>query len=140
MFGEGRSTNVETWVAPHKPTASLTLTPTQNLLTNFSALTYNAHAIHLDPAWAAQEGHPATLVHGPLSLALMLAFLNRQGKGQSVRWYGYRNLAPLYCGREMTLCLREKEASEGEKKWDVWIEGDDGGMAVKGTATTVDGV
>ncbi|KAK1466792.1 hypothetical protein CMEL01_10785 [Colletotrichum melonis] len=126
--------------APHKPTASLTLTPTQNLLTNFSALTYNAHAIHLDPAWAAQEGHPATLVHGPLSLALVLAFLNRQGKGQSVRWYGYRNLAPLYCGREMTLCLREKEASEGERKWDVWIEGDDGGMAVKGTATTVDGV
>ncbi|KAL2881132.1 hypothetical protein SGCOL_003422 [Colletotrichum sp. CLE4] len=126
--------------APYKPTASLTLTPTQNLLTNFSALTYNAHAIHLDPAWAAQEGHPATLVHGPLSLALMLAFLNRQGKGQNVRWYGYRNLAPLYCGREMTLCLREKGESEGERKWDVWIEGADGGMAVKGTATTVDGV
>ncbi|OHE96085.1 hypothetical protein CORC01_08622 [Colletotrichum orchidophilum] len=126
--------------APHKPTASLTLTPTQNLLTNFSALTYNAHAIHLDPAWAAQEGHPATLVHGPLSLALMLALLNRQGRGQSVRWYGYRNLAPLYCGREMTLCLREKEASGSERKWDVWIEGADGGMAVKGTAITVDGL
>ncbi|WQF75577.1 Putative HotDog domain superfamily protein [Colletotrichum destructivum] len=126
---------------PHKPTVSLALTPTQNLLTNFSALTYNAHAIHLDPAWAAQEGHPAPLVHGPLSLALMLAFLNRLGKGQSVRWYGYRNLAPLYRDREMTLCVREKGesgAEQKERKWDVWIEGDDGGMAVKGTATTVD--
>ncbi|KZL66119.1 eukaryotic peptide chain release factor subunit 1, partial [Colletotrichum tofieldiae] len=127
---------------PHKPTASLTLTPTQNLLTNFSALTYNAHAIHLDPAWASKEGHTATLVHGPLSLALVLAFLNRLGNGQSVRWYGYRNLAPLYCDREMKLCVREKEAaqdeSEKERRWDVWIEGEDGGMAVKGTATTVD--
>ncbi|KAK1998267.1 hypothetical protein LX36DRAFT_576623 [Colletotrichum falcatum] len=127
---------------PHRPTASLSLTPTQNLLTNFSALTYNAHAIHLNPAWAAKEGHAATLVHGPLSLALMLAFLNGLGNGQSVRWYGYRNLAPLYCGREMKLCVREKEAarvgSENERRWDVWIEGDDGGMAVKGVATTVD--
>ncbi|EFQ24955.1 hypothetical protein CGRA01v4_06774 [Colletotrichum graminicola] len=127
---------------PHKSTASLSLTPTQNLLTNFSALTYNAHAIHLDPAWAAKEGHAATLVHGPLSLALMLTFLNGLGNGQRVRWYGYRNLAPLYCGREMKLCVREKEAarvgSEKERRWDVWIEGDDGGMAVKGVATTVD--
>ncbi|KAK2050737.1 hypothetical protein LZ31DRAFT_548033 [Colletotrichum somersetense] len=128
--------------APHKPTASLSLRPSQNLLTNFSALTYNAHAIHLDPAWAAKEGHAATLVHGPLSLALILAFLNGLGNRQSVRWYGYRNLAPLYCGREMKLCVREKEAarvgSEKERRWDVWIEGDDGGMAVKGVATTVD--
>ncbi|WYZ40157.1 hypothetical protein EsH8_IV_000498 [Colletotrichum jinshuiense] len=125
--------------APHKPTSSLTLTPTQNLLTNFSALTYNAHAIHLDPAWAARESHPATLVHGPLSLALILAFLNQQKQGQIVRWFGYRNLAPLYCDREMTLCVREKENQAGkERKWDVWIEGNDGGMAVKGTATTID--
>ncbi|KAK1971885.1 hypothetical protein LY78DRAFT_743428 [Colletotrichum sublineola] len=127
---------------PHKPTVSLSFTPTQNLLTNFSALTYNAHAIHLDPAWAAKEGHAATLVHGPLSLAMMLAFLNGLGNGQSVRWYGYRNLAPLYCGREMKLCVREKEAahvgSKKERRWDVWIEDDDGGMAVKGVATTAD--
>ncbi|KAF6817175.1 hypothetical protein CSOJ01_02595 [Colletotrichum sojae] len=121
---------------PHEPTHSLTLTPTQNLLTNFSALTYNAHAIHLDPAWAQQEGHPATLVHGPLSLALTLAFLGRQG--QSVRWFGYRNLAPLYCGREMTICAREKENGAQERKWDVWVQDDQGGMAVKGIATTVD--
>ncbi|KAF4852491.1 Hydroxyacyl-thioester dehydratase type 2 [Colletotrichum siamense] len=121
---------------PHQPTYSLTITPSQNLLTNFSALTYNAHAIHLDPSWARQEGHPATLVHGPLTLALVLAFFNQ--RGQRVRWYGYRNLAPLYCGREMTVCLRKKEDGE-EKKWDVWIQDAEGGMAVKGTATTVDG-
>ncbi|KAL0930920.1 uncharacterized protein CTRU02_213655 [Colletotrichum truncatum] len=121
---------------PHKPTSSITLTPTQNLLTNFSALTYNAHAIHLDSAWAAQEGHPATLVHGPMSLALILAFLNQQG--QRVRWFGYRNLAPLYCDCSLTICLREKENVEEDRKWDVWIQDAEGGMAVKGSATTVD--
>ncbi|OLN81469.1 Mesaconyl-C(4)-CoA hydratase 2 [Colletotrichum chlorophyti] len=121
---------------PHEPTSSLTLTPTQNLLTNFSALTYNAHAIHLDPAWAAREGHPATLVHGPLTLALVLAFLGRR---REVRWFGYRNLAPLYCGREMTLCVRDKGLSgERERRWDVWVVSEDGGMAVKGNATTVE--
>ncbi|TDZ87640.1 Hydroxyacyl-thioester dehydratase type 2 [Colletotrichum sidae] len=121
--------------APHNPTSSLALTPTQNLLTSFSALTYNAHAIHLDAAWARREGHPATLVHGPLSLALALAFLN--SLGQRVRWYGYRNLAPLYCGREMSVCVRDRGRGEEGRRWDVWIEGENG-MSVKGSAVTVD--
>lgn len=61
----------------HAPTHSATITPTPAHLFHFSALTYNAHAIHLDPQYArSQDGHRALLVHGPLSLALMLRVLN----------------------------------------------------------------
>lgn len=42
----------------------------------------------------------------------------------------YRNHAPLYVDEEMTICLRKLEA---ERRWDVWIEGAGGGLAVKGT-------
>ncbi|ROT38495.1 hypothetical protein SODALDRAFT_333091 [Sodiomyces alkalinus F11] len=135
------------------PDYAFTLTPTRALLANYSALTYNAHSIHLDTHLTRAEGHPGLLVHGPLSLTLMFAALKgrlSQGQGQGqeqgqvptegVRWLGYRNLAPLYCDEEMRVCLREKEkeasGEHGERKWDVWVEGENGGLAVKGTATT----
>jgi hydroxyacyl-ACP dehydratase HTD2-like protein with hotdog domain len=48
--------------------------------------------------------------------------------------FEYRNLAPLYVNEEMRICVRK----DGKKKdkYDVWIEGKDGGYAVKGSATT----
>ena len=49
----------------------------------------------------------------------------------------YRNLAPLYAGEILKVCVRkhpvQNDASGGEK-WDVWIEGREGGLAVKGLA------
>jgi hypothetical protein len=50
--------------------------------------------------------------------------------------FDYRNLAPLYVDEEMKICLRKnaKHNVEKEDKYDVWIEGKDGGYAVKGTA------
>ncbi|KAI9897815.1 hypothetical protein N3K66_007671 [Trichothecium roseum] len=138
-----------------KPTLTATrrhiLTPTPAHLFHFSALTYNAHFIHLHPA--------AALVHGPLLLALMLRVLTsgppssssfssssssssfedvsdapaRQGQGRSVRSIAYRNLAPLYVGRPLTVCVRE----DGGEKVDVWVEGDEGGVAVKGRAVMI---
>ena len=44
----------------------------------------------------------------------------------------YRNLAPLYAEEEMRVCGRKQEGDA----WDVWIEGKDGGYAVKGRVTT----
>ncbi|KAJ9152092.1 Mesaconyl-C4 CoA hydratase [Pleurostoma richardsiae] len=145
--------------APFAPDYSFTLTPTAALLFHFSALTFNAHAIHLDPLYArAVEGHRAPLVHGPLSLALMLAALRgRLARGEEttggsgpaedvVSRIEYRNLAPLYAGEEMRVCVRRKEggraaqggsASPGTTgRWDVWIECPRGGMAVRGLAVT----
>lgn len=69
---------------------------------------------------------------------LLLTVVNsRLAAGESVRDFDYRNFRPLYVGEELTVCVRRVERSEGRGSWEVWIQGVDGGIAVKGTVTTV---
>ncbi|KAB5558182.1 hypothetical protein GE09DRAFT_103196 [Coniochaeta sp. 2T2.1] len=129
------------------PTYSFSLTPTKQLLFQFSALTFNAHRIHLDQRYAQEvEGHRDLLVHGPLSLSLLLmavrAQADRLAGSIEFRELNYRNLAPLYVDEEMKVCVRHRvvggASHDGEEQdWDVWVERPDGGFAVKGTATVV---
>ncbi|MCJ1232761.1 hypothetical protein MMC14_000715 [Varicellaria rhodocarpa] len=114
---------------PHEPTFSHVITPTAALLFRFSALTFNAHRIHLDKQYCQEiEGHRNLLVHGPLSVVLILETLMRFTEKRTViEEIEYRNLAPLYADEEMKICGRANG-----KDWDVWIEGKDGGYAVKG--------
>jgi hydroxyacyl-ACP dehydratase HTD2-like protein with hotdog domain len=115
-------------VVSHDPTTARTAVPTPTHLFHFSALTFNAHSIHIDPLYArATDGHRDMLVHGPLTLALMLDAL-----GGRVERISYRNHAPLYVNEELRVCVRVP--GDG-KSCDVWVEGPDGGLAVKGTAT-----
>lgn len=79
-------------------------------------------------------------MHGPLTLALMLRVLTDHvasvgGEGVAVRSIAYRNHAPLYANEKMTVCVRRTDGGqkEGEQKWDVWVEGPEGGLAVKGS-------
>ncbi|KAL2140909.1 hypothetical protein VTI28DRAFT_7876 [Corynascus sepedonium] len=132
------------------PEFTFSLRPDATLLFHFSALTYNAHSIHLDPDYAKnREGYKGLLVHGPLSLVLMLSALRAclaklsppaAGEGQLPKPYvkslSYRNVAPLYVGEQMKVCLRRTKSLVGELGWDVWIEGPEGGLAVKGKAVT----
>ncbi|KAJ4012139.1 hypothetical protein NW766_007440 [Fusarium irregulare] len=104
------------------------------------SLSFNAHSIHFDPQFAQEvDGHRALLVHGPFTLALMLHVLNDQiGSGASVHKFSYRNYAPLYVNESLSINVRRVSKDEGvEGRWDVWIEGPEGGMAVKGTANIV---
>lgn len=122
----------------HEPTFSHVLVPTAALLFRFSALTFNAHKIHLDKQYCLDmEGHRNLLVHGPLSLVLMIELLRRHIKKQvdvkeHINEIDYRNVAPLYADEPMKVCGR----ATGKGKWDVWIEGRDGRYAVKGTVKT----
>ncbi|KAL8922590.1 MAG: hypothetical protein Q9208_005094 [Pyrenodesmia sp. 3 TL-2023] len=119
-----------------------TITPSPALLFRFSALTFNAHRIHLDQGYCRDvEGHRNLLVHGPLSLVLMLQFLqvhltkeaqHRHGKSDTISHIDYRCLAPLYAEEQLKVCIRKKAAYE----WQTWIEGPEGGLAVRGTAKT----
>lgn len=129
--------------ASNPPTVSHTYLPTRPLLFRFSALTWNAHQIHLDKSYCRDiEGHRDLLVHGPLSLVMLLELIQRyltgeigEGSSQSsrqLRSFEYRNLAPIYVGEECRLCLRRGENG----KLDLWIENAQGGMCVKGTALT----
>src|SRR5262245_32467984 len=110
------------------------MTPTPRHLFHFSALTFNAHSIHIDPEYArATDGHRALLVHGPLSLALMLRVLTAR-TGRDVARLVYRNHAPLYVDEKLDVCVREN-TKKGDGEWDVWVQGPAGGLAVKGSAT-----
>ena len=124
--------------APRAATLSYILIPTEALLFRFSALTFNAHRIHLDRGYCRDiEGHRNLLVHGPLSVTLVLELLNRylkdKGEGREISEITYRNVAPLYAAEEMKICLRDKD----DGSFDVWVEGPSGGLSVKGTADTI---
>ena len=109
-------------VPPTDPEYSHSLTPTPALLFRYSALTFNAHAIHLDPEYTRNVyGLPNLVVHGPLCLTLMLDYMRRVLLAIPERRYGYvpviteinyRNLAPLFVSEEMTLCLKRKRAGK----------------------------
>lgn len=97
-------------------------------------------------------------MHGPLTLSLMLALVRSRlgevvaeaeaedGTGPAAAaaadqgWHllnlDYRNVAPLYAGEAMKVCLKlsANESDASKKKWHVWVEGPEGGLAVKGTA------
>ncbi|CZS93755.1 uncharacterized protein RAG0_03896 [Rhynchosporium agropyri] len=119
----------------HTPDFSVSLTPNAALLFRFSALSFNAHRIHLDPQYTREvEGYRNLLVHGPLTLVLMLSVLRSQiEEGKMVLQFDYRNLAPLYVDEEMRICVRKDPTKQD--RFDVWVEGKEGGYAVKGTAT-----
>lgn len=79
--------------------------PTEVALFRFSALTYNAHRIHYDRAYAEAEGYPDLLVHAPLTvLALLDAAERRWGAAGAFK---YRARAPLYANQPIRLVGRE---------------------------------
>ncbi|KAK4123220.1 hypothetical protein N657DRAFT_664277 [Parathielavia appendiculata] len=137
------------------PEFTFPLKPDNTLLFHFSALTYNAHAIHIDPYYARyREGYPGLLVHGPLTLVLMLSALRaalvrlqsqawpttstpeQSGWMPSVKSITYRNLAPLFSNEDMRVCLRRTKPKGDDLSWHVWVEGPEGGIAVKGHAVS----
>ncbi|MEE4330777.1 MAG: MaoC family dehydratase N-terminal domain-containing protein [Wenzhouxiangella sp.] len=66
------------------------------LLFRFSALTFNAHRIHYDRAYAREEeGYPGLIVHGPLT-AMLLADLVRRNDARRITQFSFRGAAPLF--------------------------------------------
>ncbi|KAF2811193.1 uncharacterized protein BDZ99DRAFT_476017 [Mytilinidion resinicola] len=123
----------------HKPDFEHVLTPTPSLLFRFSALTFNAHAIHLDPSYCRDiEGHRNLLVHGPLTLTLLMELLGNHLRVDpfqvypSIDSFEYRNLAPLYANEPLRLCGRSLD----HNKYELWAETPEGGIACKGVART----
>ena len=124
--------------APGRSEFSHTVVPSRSLLFRYSALTFNAHAIHLDRSYARNvEGYDDVLVHGPLTLTMMLIMAQRQlsNLGKTVASIEYRNLAPLIVEQPMKICTKLKQAGN-RGAWDIWVEGGQGGLAVRGTIET----
>jgi len=120
---------------PGTPDLQRKFSSSDNTLFQFSALTYNAHKIHLDPSYAVNvEGHPGMLFHGPLSLTLMCVLLQEAGRGKRLIELEYRNLCPIYVGEEITVCCKQNNKTPKSDRWEVWVQNAAGGVAVLGRA------
>lgn len=74
------------------------------LLFRFSALTYNAHRIHYDRAYAVdEEGYPDLIVHGPLQVLMMSELLRRNGADFGDRTFAYRLVSPMLGAQRLTV-------------------------------------
>ena len=66
------------------------VTPEPTLLFRFSALTFNAHRIHYDRAYATtEEGYPGLVVQGPLTAVLLMELVRRHAS-RSVTAFEFR--------------------------------------------------
>jgi 3-methylfumaryl-CoA hydratase len=75
----------------------LDLRPDPVLLFRFSALTWNAHRIHYDRAYAMNvEGHAGLVVHGPLLALLLLELPRRFAADRTVESFSWRARRPLF--------------------------------------------
>jgi 3-methylfumaryl-CoA hydratase len=93
------------------------------LLFRFSALTFNAHRIHYDLAYAREvELYPALVVHGPLQAMLLIDHALREGVAPAR--FAFRARAPLHAGRRFTLA-RADEA--------LWVRDDQGTTTMTAT-------
>ncbi len=82
--------------APPPDAWTQVITPDPRLLFRFSALTFNAHRIHYDRAYATNvEGYPGLVVHGPLTAVLLMELVRRNAR-RPITAYTFRGLAPLF--------------------------------------------
>ena len=86
-----------------------TVVPDETLLFQYSALGFNSHKIHIDRSHARNaEGFPDLVVNGGLVTLLMTEFLRRD-LGVSPQSINVKHVAPLYCGRPITMVIKQDE-------------------------------
>lgn len=95
-----------------------TFIPDETLLFQYSALGFNSHRIHLDRSHARNvEGFPDLVVNGGLATLLLTEFLRRE-LGVSPSALKVRHVAPLFCGRPITLAADREGAMWRLKAYD----------------------
>jgi 3-methylfumaryl-CoA hydratase len=103
--------------------------PDPTLLFRYSAVTFNAHRIHYDLAYATgEEGYPALVVQGPLTATLLADALVRHTGGRIVE-FAFRGQAPLFADAAFHVC----GARDGDG-FRLWAEGPGGYVAMSATA------
>lgn len=104
--------------------------PDATALFRFSALTFNAHRIHYDRAYATNEEHyPDLVVHGPYQAMLLADHLLRNRSGSGLATFSFRGVRPLFVDRPAALNL----AGEGEIA--LWTTDQDGCACMEAKAT-----
>ncbi len=104
----------------------------------YSAASFNPHRIHYDRDYAALEGHPDLLVHGPLQGSWLTQFLTDwigpKGRLRNVSWQNRASAFP-----EQDLEFRGRitgvDPTTGEVELEVWEQTAEGQILMPGTAT-----
>ena len=115
--------------------------PSRLQLFRFSAVTWNAHRIHYDEAYARSEGHDGIVVHSTLRGQQLLSVVLRWlGGGGEVLAFAWRNLQPAYADQPVVCRGRVASTSlseDGATLVTVELEEvqQDGGVGATGTAT-----
>lgn len=106
----------------------------------YSAASWNPHRIHYDREYAAVEGHPDVLVHGPLQGAWLSQFVTDWAgpKGRMVA-LGWQNRGRAFPERDLTFRGRVTavDPASGTVSLEVWEEDDTGAVLMPGTAKVV---
>lgn len=84
------------------------------MLFRFSALTYNAHRIHYDHAWARHEGYADLVIHGPLQVLMMAELMRRHGVSLLGHQFSFRLVAPLIGPQRMTVTAIDDTLSRAQ--------------------------
>ncbi|PWN33428.1 uncharacterized protein FA14DRAFT_62081 [Meira miltonrushii] len=124
-------------------------------LFRYSALTFNAHAIHLSPPWAQNvEGHQGIVVHGPLNLSLLIRKWGREIAGWRLSNHGefkdvhptqdrrvlksvdYRAKKPVYAEQPYWIGILEDKNNQGDHQHTVVAMQPDGKVLMEATITS----
>ena len=111
--------------------AHRSLTPDARLLFRYSALTFNTHRIHYDAPYAEQvERYRGLVVHGPLTVSLLLQLAARELGENRLRTFSFRGLSPAIAGEPLHLVMKK-----GEAGYDLAAFAGDGRQVTQASAT-----
>lgn len=81
--------------------------PDPRLLFRYSALTFNTHRIHYDAPYARDvERYRGIVVHGPLSISLLLQLADTHFGANRLRQFTFRGVSPAIVGEALHYVLK----------------------------------
>lgn len=118
----GKSATTPPKPAPTDAAWSDEIALTAPLVFRYSAVTWNAHRIHYDADYArGEEGYPAAVQNGGLSMQLLLDAALRNESGE-LTGFTARLTRPIYVGDSVSLCGR----ATVDGRMECWIADRDG--------------
>jgi 3-methylfumaryl-CoA hydratase len=114
--------------APAEAAWQRTVETSTPLLFRFSAVTFNPHRIHYDHPYATgAEGFPGLVVHGPLTMILLMELARDHGGGRTMTEFHMRATAPLFAGPPVRLF---GNPGEDGASCELWAATPDGRIAM----------
>lgn len=127
-------------VSVDQPLPVMTKNASRAQLFLYSAASFNPHRIHYDRDYAAVEGHPDVLVHGPLQGSWLTQFITDWigplGRLKTVTWQNRASAFPEqdleFHGKVLAVDL-----VSGQVDLEVWEQTESGQVLMPGTASVI---